>query len=126
MICGVCKLNESKYKCPNCEILYCSLACYKSHDHKVETPKEVFKLNTELIDSKYKSLIDDKELQYLLSFKSLRHHLFEIYKITNDYVSINKRNQLMNTKLNDLRKFGIEENELVEEFCQRVIKLLNS
>eukprot|EP00483_Globobulimina_turgida_P009012 UN09030 len=31
-LCGVCKINESKYKCPNCRVTrYCSVACYKKH-----------------------------------------------------------------------------------------------
>ncbi|KAF9393044.1 hypothetical protein CPB97_004069 [Podila verticillata] len=36
-ICGVCDTNESKYKCPNCTLPYCSLVCYKKHK---ETPCE--------------------------------------------------------------------------------------
>ncbi|KAG5514697.1 hypothetical protein RHGRI_035924 [Rhododendron griersonianum] len=29
--CGVCDEAESKYKCPNCLIPYCSLVCFKKH-----------------------------------------------------------------------------------------------
>jgi zinc finger HIT domain-containing protein 3 len=29
--CGVCHIEDSKYKCPVCEMRYCSLACYKLH-----------------------------------------------------------------------------------------------
>ncbi|KAK5116374.1 hypothetical protein LTR62_007921 [Meristemomyces frigidus] len=29
--CGVCHEQASKYKCPICELRYCSLPCYKSH-----------------------------------------------------------------------------------------------
>ncbi|CAH9073654.1 unnamed protein product [Cuscuta europaea] len=29
--CGVCDEAQSKYKCPNCVIHYCSLACFKKH-----------------------------------------------------------------------------------------------
>lgn len=31
MSCGVCKCQQSKYKCPDCRILYCSLECWKEH-----------------------------------------------------------------------------------------------
>ncbi|XP_053617225.1 zinc finger HIT domain-containing protein 2 [Plodia interpunctella] len=34
-ICGICNLNTSKYCCPRCEILYCSLDCYKSESHTI-------------------------------------------------------------------------------------------
>ncbi|KAI7272279.1 hypothetical protein KC345_g7112 [Hortaea werneckii] len=30
-LCGICTAHESKYKCPVCELRYCSLACYKQH-----------------------------------------------------------------------------------------------
>ncbi|KAK3675076.1 hypothetical protein LTR78_005010 [Recurvomyces mirabilis] len=29
--CGVCHEQESKYKCPICELRYCSLICYRTH-----------------------------------------------------------------------------------------------
>ncbi|KAK8248361.1 hypothetical protein HDK77DRAFT_442236, partial [Phyllosticta capitalensis] len=29
--CGVCADQPPKYKCPSCELRYCSLACYKTH-----------------------------------------------------------------------------------------------
>ncbi|KAM3418556.1 hypothetical protein BST61_g4533 [Cercospora zeina] len=30
-ICGVCHEAESKYRCPKCDIRYCSVACNKTH-----------------------------------------------------------------------------------------------
>lgn len=30
--CGVCNSKEHKYKCPKCAILYCSIACFQSHN----------------------------------------------------------------------------------------------
>ena len=30
-LCGVCELEEKKYCCPRCSILYCSLPCFKQH-----------------------------------------------------------------------------------------------
>ncbi|KAJ2940267.1 hypothetical protein O0L34_g11836 [Tuta absoluta] len=32
-ICELCNENASKYCCPRCEVLYCSLECYKSDEH---------------------------------------------------------------------------------------------
>jgi len=31
--CGLCKSNDAKYQCPRCNIMYCSLPCYKSQAH---------------------------------------------------------------------------------------------
>ena len=36
-LCGVCTEPSPKYKCPRCELRYCSLQCYKRHK---ETPCE--------------------------------------------------------------------------------------
>ena len=33
MNCELCKSKTWKYKCPRCEIVYCSLSCYKSVEH---------------------------------------------------------------------------------------------
>ncbi|CAG4932229.1 unnamed protein product [Colias eurytheme] len=32
-LCGLCEKNNSKYCCPRCEVLYCSLDCYKTEKH---------------------------------------------------------------------------------------------
>ena len=31
VLCGVCKVNEKKYKCPVCLLPYCSSECFKTH-----------------------------------------------------------------------------------------------
>ncbi|KAF2655929.1 hypothetical protein K491DRAFT_405345 [Lophiostoma macrostomum CBS 122681] len=31
ILCGICTAAPKKYKCPNCSIPYCSLACFKHH-----------------------------------------------------------------------------------------------
>ena len=31
VLCGVCKVNEKKYKCPACLLPYCSIECFKTH-----------------------------------------------------------------------------------------------
>ncbi|XP_071448337.1 zinc finger HIT domain-containing protein 2-like isoform X2 [Hetaerina americana] len=31
--CGICKDNRGKYVCPRCNIVYCSLACYRADVH---------------------------------------------------------------------------------------------
>ncbi|WWC72945.1 uncharacterized protein I206_106909 [Kwoniella pini CBS 10737] len=32
-ICGICRKNESRYTCPRCNILYCSLDCFRDEAH---------------------------------------------------------------------------------------------
>ena len=38
ILCGVCNEADSKYKCPTCELRYCSIKCYKPHkaQHEAE------------------------------------------------------------------------------------------
>ncbi|KAI5202103.1 hypothetical protein E4T39_04910 [Aureobasidium subglaciale] len=40
-VCGVCQQVESKYKCPSCQLRYCSIACYKQHKetHTNDAPR---------------------------------------------------------------------------------------
>lgn len=33
-LCELCGTELSKYRCPKCKILYCSVACFKSHKEK--------------------------------------------------------------------------------------------
>lgn len=132
--CKICSEAPSKYKCPNCSLDYCSLKCFKSESHKhdeIPTEKES---TTETVDNKvikaentqdeFDKLIKDEKLQYLLKFKALKFHLKAIYEILND-TSLNRDEKWdqANQKLSNLRITGSEENELVEEFCQRVVEL---
>ncbi|KAI5957412.1 HIT1 [Candida margitis] len=132
----ICTTNESKYKCPTCKVPYCSLACYKSESHKhdevttskppsIPLPSSVQQIGEP--GSKFDKLLQDDKLQYLLKQPALQFHLLSILTILQDGF-INNLNQeqkleVMNLKLNDLRKGGVEQNELVEEFVQRVLEL---
>ncbi|KAJ9592382.1 hypothetical protein L9F63_015950 [Diploptera punctata] len=40
MPCAICYCKDSKYKCPNCRISYCSLQCWNEHK---KTPCKVIK-----------------------------------------------------------------------------------
>lgn len=37
--CGICKEEISKYKCPRCKILYCSVQCFKLHRESADCIK---------------------------------------------------------------------------------------
>ncbi|RCK62693.1 Protein HIT1 [Candida viswanathii] len=137
MICGICKTQESKYKCPKCSIAYCSIACYKSPDHSHENIATTIPTKPELKipdvqehDDKFGRLLQDTQIQYFLKQPSLQIHLLTIIKILNDAsftqknLTIEQKQDVANLKINDLRTGGVEENELVEEFIQRVLYLL--
>ncbi|KAK7873009.1 hypothetical protein R5R35_000309 [Gryllus longicercus] len=43
-LCKVCAINESKYVCPRCNLLYCSVKCYQSRLH-LRCSEEFYKEN---------------------------------------------------------------------------------
>ncbi|KAG5418987.1 HIT1 [Candida metapsilosis] len=110
--------------------------CYKSEAHKHEDtkssePPAIEPPNSSSSSSepmtKFDKFIQDDQIKYLLKQPALQFHLLSILTILQDGF-INNLNQeqkleVMNLKLNDLRKGGVEQNELVEEFVQRVLQL---
>lgn len=145
MICGICKEQESKYKCPKCSVAYCSIKCYKSPEHSHDnitestttgTTTTTIKTITEIAvpeiqpDDRYGKLLQDEQIVYFLKQPSLQIHLLTIIKILNDptftqkNLTIEQKLDIANLKINDLRIGGVEENELVEEFIQRVLYLI--
>lgn len=117
MLCQICTINESKYKCPTCKIAYCSLACYKSESHKHENvklrdersmPLSTPDQNNTKPMTKFDKFLQDDQIGYLLKEPALQFHLLSIITILQDGF-INNLNQeqkleVINLKLNDLRK----------------------
>ncbi|KAI5955158.1 HIT1 [Candida jiufengensis] len=142
MLCQICNDQESKYKCPKCKIVYCSIKCYKSELHKHEEVEEQNirekpplenleeKPQESLEETKFDKILKDQQIQYLLKQPSLQFHLLSILTIIKDgfinNLNYDQKLEVMNIKLNDLRTGGVEENELVEEFVQRVLELNES
>ncbi|KAJ9074016.1 hypothetical protein DSO57_1010572 [Entomophthora muscae] len=56
--CEICVENAFKYKCPNCEILYCSVVCFKKHK---ETPCSSFKKPEPATTSKTMTIFETTE-----------------------------------------------------------------
>lgn len=146
MLCGICQVEQSKYKCPKCSIAYCSLTCYKSESHTHDNlptvtdttsqpPQQQQQTTTTTTttpgDDKFLKLLQDDQIKYLLNQPSLQFHLLSIIKILIDPTftpknsNIEQKLDIANLKLNDLRIGGIEQNELVEEFVQRCLELMN-
>ncbi|KHC38926.1 hypothetical protein W5O_03537, partial [Candida albicans Ca6] len=79
----------------------------------------------------FSKLLQDDQIKYLLNQPSLQFHLLSIIKILIDPTftpknsNIEQKLDIANLKLNDLRIGGIEQNELVEEFVQRCLELMN-
>lgn len=147
MICGICDENEAKYRCPKCNVHYCSLGCFKGPKHvhteseklvqnnaiktdanpeKSSTTNNESSLNVDL----YARIVSDAQILSMLKFKSLQFHLSVILKILDDpQVSREQtsagRREVANAKLTQLREGGSEENELVEDFVARVLELMN-
>ncbi|CAF0917134.1 unnamed protein product [Brachionus calyciflorus] len=96
--CELCAENESKYKCPQCLVLYCSLGCYKPHKEKCvkkEIPKiiEEDPANNETNSSENKSPI--KLVDYDDEIKS--NTSLDFKNIESDFISIDKLRLLENS-----------------------------
>ena len=83
-LCGVCELEEKKYCCPRCSILYCSLPCFKQHkagpDCNAEEEEKVdFKVDVEAEPAGYQFTTVDtvpiEKLQLLEKSEKLRQLL---------------------------------------------------
>ena len=83
-LCGVCELEEKKYCCPRCSILYCSLTCFKQHkagpDCNAEEEEKVdFKVDVEAEPAGYQFTTVDtvpiEKLQLLEKSEKLRQLL---------------------------------------------------
>lgn len=135
-LCGICQVNESKYKCPKCTVNYCSLACFKdpnhTHDEAIikNIPDHKAEIKLTEPEGKFDKLLNDSQIQSMLKYKSLQFHLSVIMKIINDSSitgepMLENRKEIANLKLTNLRSGGLEENELIEDFVDRVLFLLS-
>ena len=96
VLCGICQVEQSKYKCPKCSIAYCSLTCYKSeiHTHDYlptvtdttsQPPQQQQQTTTTTPgDDRFLKLLQDDQIKYLLNQPSLQFHLLSIIKILID------------------------------------------
>lgn len=129
--CSICHAVEAKYRCSRCEVVYCLVTCFKDvrHVHS-EAPARVARPPpAEEPLSKLQVAARDPVIVSLLKHKVLQVHLAVLVKmlqdsqLTNEPLAENRR-ELVNMRLCELRMGGTEENELVEEFVQRVLELM--
>ncbi|KAH3676008.1 hypothetical protein WICMUC_002304 [Wickerhamomyces mucosus] len=133
MNCEICSLQPSKYKCPQCKIAYCSLTCFKSPEHShseipiTQTEQDsTAKINLEKKTNinLYDSILLDKDMQYLLRDPEIQEELRKIYEALQ---ADNDRDlDKTNDYLLDLRRFGSNKNDKIEDFCQLFIHLQSS
>lgn len=97
-ICLICSKHATKYRCPKCDVKYCSLGCFKTHKESCQvnsvsakelTPpaaredtsssKEDPSLSLKILSSSQKEkLRNSKNLQEVLRSKRLRDHITEV------------------------------------------------
>lgn len=97
----------------------------KAASNDTNTTTEV----TTKLPSIYDPLINDEIIQKLLSFKSTKTHLKHIATLLKDSKLAREateegRMEIANLGLLELRAGGENENEAIEEFCQRAMELL--
>lgn len=81
--------------------------------------------------SRFDRVLEDEQIISMLKYRALQFHLLVILKIMKDPGFLNEntaegRREIANMKLTGLRSGGREENEIVEEFVDRVLFLMES
>ncbi|XP_067936276.1 zinc finger HIT domain-containing protein 3-like isoform X2 [Watersipora subatra] len=121
-LCQVCSKVEKKYKCPKCNIYYCSLGCYKEHkvtsceakservaigkviDQRLDRcssestaglvdDAQVEELGDRVPLSNLQKLSESEELEKLLHNKHMRDYLTALSKSTNPAKAMEKAMQ---------------------------------
>eukprot|EP01129_Flabellula_baltica_P013126 TRINITY_DN6048_c0_g1_i1.p2 TRINITY_DN6048_c0_g1~~TRINITY_DN6048_c0_g1_i1.p2 ORF type:complete len:148 (+),score=37.52 TRINITY_DN6048_c0_g1_i1:286-729(+) len=115
-VCQVCTVTEFKYRCPKCDMLYCSVNCYKQHHTECEiriaqkdnnttltTPsqmKETMEGPPGFIDDQdnyripfetLQLLNDDPELIKLLSNVNLQRDLKDVMDAEDSFVALEEK-----------------------------------
>lgn len=144
--CSICSVNQAKYKCPKCSVEYCSLPCFKNplHNHSEPTEESNPTAKQEALeelgqsqkpaeettrDEIFARIAQDPVIQSLLKYKALQVHLSVLVKLVSDSLITKEplaenRREIANLRLCELRIGGSEENELVEEFVDRFLHLM--
>ncbi|CCE72803.1 Piso0_000397 [Millerozyma farinosa CBS 7064] len=76
-------------------------------------------------------VLEDEQIKSMLKYRALQFHLSVILKIIKDpgfsgENTAEGRREIANMKLTGLRSGGREENEIVEEFVDRILFLMES
>jgi hypothetical protein len=121
MNCSICALNASKYKCPNCKIVYCSIACFKSHkpsdsyscakansDKKLLTLQRNSEKFEELNEEDLGRLMKSESLPVRLKDNNLQNHLIALDKAVNP---------------NDIFE-QLKDNQQFQEFCTEILAIM--
>ena len=99
--CEVCTDADSKYKCPQCLIYYCSLNCFKNHKDGCNKKEEITSNNTSTSESQSNtttSTAENASLPKLVDYEDDKSNKsFELKNIEYDFVSLQSLNQLENS-----------------------------
>ncbi|KAK9464369.1 protein HIT1, partial [Lipomyces arxii] len=145
VICEICKQNKAAYRCPKCDIRYCSLTCYKDPNHVHPDAAPVIEKQDETVtDSdvievaeqpanpqtlQYRVVLADPDIQNMLQSPTLQHHLMNVFDVLSDPAVSGEqtaagRRDVALKKLRELRAGGVESNVEIEEFVTRLCHLL--
>ena len=127
VVCDICGAKEGKYKCPYCDVKYCSVGCYKKHHETCNKKKIDFipvrEMNDETISddllflSKTQSYVNTfkskREVMNSIVRKSKKHHRNEMRKEKKPKKNNNKEGETKEEK-NEIDK-EVKQEEKIEE-----------
>ena len=125
-ICIVCKLNDSKYKCPKCFCFYCSIPCFKKHkmdcnkknnNNDINDINDKQKENNEIqplnLDEDEDIILSEKQLSVLKTNKSIMTKIKnkKLFKILKEIDSTKYKKRTLQKKMDndpDFKEFTTE------------------
>ncbi|KAG9045115.1 hypothetical protein FS842_001252 [Serendipita sp. 407] len=97
--CGICKKAVAKYSCPECNVPYCSLECYRGEGHRVCSEGFYKSIIEEEIHSAPERLIEEKKAMIIILQRMADTNAFSI---DNGIVSNEDEESRMESKLETL------------------------
>ncbi|UJR10257.1 hypothetical protein I4U23_014467 [Adineta vaga] len=105
ILCQICQEKSAPYKCPKCQIKYCSLTCYRDDLHQRCTKE-----------------FDEKEL---IDSMNIDENCDENQTTTNDFVR-ERIEDIMKRKIDEKDFHNDEDDEQIEEFFEHLLPTQDS
>lgn len=105
-LCQICREKSAPYKCPKCQLRYCSLTCYRDQFHDECTKK-----------------FDEKEFFDSMPFEE--DNTNESRTTTNDFVRT-RIDEIIKRKLDEKEFHNEEDDEDMEDFFEQMLPTKDS
>lgn len=107
-LCQICRQKSAPYKCPKCQLRYCSLNCYRDQFHEDCTKK-----------------FHEKEFFDSMPFEQEEENNHDQRTTTNDFVRT-RIDEIIKRKLDEKEFHNEEDDENMDEFFEQILSTKDS